>query len=225
MGTTIPTHIPSVKCLKKAFTTEWRKNCGLSLMEWITCAIGAWVWSICGARPHCDIDSVKKSKDHTISHDQGWACTEFVGGRNKLHGNKRGTRPWAVYYLCMCPGGVHRPVPDSYYCFIRKDGNPDKYHKPNFCTVCPVNWLALKEARMNMRDEPLRVFAKWCPSRHRFGQNHGDVVKYANLWFKVQGAEEGGRPFDSNSGRRGCAGWLQESHAPYHEGFELHGDL
>ena len=217
----VPDHIASHQALKKAFTTEWNEDCGLSLMEWMTGALCAWTWCICGARPGCDIDSVKKSEDHTISVDQGWACTEFVGGRNKLHGNKRGSRPWAQYYICLCPGGVHDPAPDGFYATIQNDGN--SRFQPNFCTICPLNWLVVKQARM--APEPLRLFAKWTTKRKRFGENHGKVIKIANRWFRAQGADEGGMDYQSNSGRRALAGWLQKTHAPYHEGFEVHADL
>ena len=220
-ATRIPTHIPSQKALVEAFTKDWHRDCQLSLMDWITGQLGAWTWTITGSRPNVDVKSLKESVDHTLSRDQGWACTEFVGGRNKLHGNKRGTRPWAQYYVCMCPGGRHKPVPRNYYVLIKNNGSPRM--NPRFPTCCPINSLELK--RQMMRPKPLRLFAKWTTKRKRFGQNHGNVTAVANSWFDAQQTLEGGKPYDSNSGRRALANWLQRTHTPYNEGFEIHGDL
>ena len=217
----VPTHIASKGALRKAFTKNWVRDSGMTLIRWMTALLSAWSWTVAGCRPQCDIKSLKDSEDHTLCPDQGWACTEFVGGRNKLHGNKRGTRPWAQYYICMCPGGVHKPVRATFFRRMRKDGNP--YGDPTFPTCCPLNCLEVK--RQMSYPKPLRLFSKWTTKKRRFGSNHGDVVGLANEWFAVQGALEDDRPYDSNSGRRALAGWLEATHTPYHEGFEINGDL
>ena len=36
---------------------------------------------------------------------------------------KRGTRPWRLWYACMCVGR-HSPVPDDVEYSMKKDGNP-----------------------------------------------------------------------------------------------------
>ena len=75
-------------------------------------------------------------------------------------------------------------------------------------------------------DLPLRLFSKWGTKGRHFGsRNHGDITALANAWFAAQGALDDNMPYDSNSGRRALAGWLQETHTPYHEGFEIHSDL
>ena len=194
-------------------------GCGMSFARWMTGLLAAWAWAVSGGRTSCDLTSVKKSEDHTLSPDQGWACTEFVGGRNKLHGNKRGTRSWAMYYCCLCPGGVHKGAPANLA--LDEHGNP--VGPLNFPTYCPLNCLAIKKS---LSAGALHVFSKWASAQLRFGKkNHGDVTGLANEWFRAQNALEENRPYDSNSGRRALAGWLQETHTPYHEGFEVHADL
>ena len=223
LASRVPVHIASSSALKRGFLRDWVKGNGMSLVLWLSGFLAAWSWCICGARPGCDLDSVKKSTDHTLSPDQGWACTEFVGGRNKLHGNLRGTRPWAQYYTCLCPGGVHKHVPAGFHLSLDRNGNPTR--PVRFPTQCPINVLALKESLM-APDLPLRLFAKWGTKSGRYcSRNHGDVTMLANAWFAAQGALDDNHPYDSNSGRRALAGWLQVTHTPYHEGFEIHSDL
>ena len=195
----------------------------MNLVDWLSAYLAAWSWCVVGDRPTCDMNSVKKSIAHTISHDQGWACTEFVGGRNKLHGNARGTRPWAQYYICLCPEGVHKTLPKDFHQCFGRDGNPTR--RVRFPTQCPLNVLQLK-ANLMSRGNPLQLFAKWSMKKLRYGErHHGKVIDLANSWFAAQGALEDNLPYHSNSGRRALAGWLQETHTPYHEGFEIHGDL
>ena len=192
----------------------------MTLVKWMSAYLAAWSWTVCGARPNCDLTSVKKSEAHTISHGQGWGCTEFVGGCNKLHGNKRGGRAWAQYYTCLCPGGVHQPIPADFYRRVRANGNPSV--PVRWPTCCPVNVLAFKQ---QLSSGTLRIFSRWTNKGQYGGRNHGSITGLANEWFAAQGALEDNTPYDSNSGRRALAGWLQATHTPYHEGFELHGDL
>ena len=226
-ATRIPDHIPSADALKRAWTRDWVAGNGMTLSKWFTAALCAWCWTVCGSRPNVDMMSIKKSTDHTISHDQGWACTEFVGGRNKLHGNKRGTRPWAAYYICLCPGGYHQPLPGNLRDVMLPNGNPNG--PVRWCTICPINIIDAKRQLSRVANHPspdLQVFSKWNDGQGCYGQrNVGDVTGLANEWFLAQGALEDNRPYCSNSGRRGLAGWMQATHAPYHEGFEIHGDL
>ena len=96
----------------------WAPN----LAEWAVAAIGAHDYFIYGLRPRVDIMKVKTSITHVINTNEKFGATEMVCGRSKLHGNKRGTRPWNVYRVCFCRGGRHTPVPKN----IRLDnqGNP-----------------------------------------------------------------------------------------------------
>lgn len=221
LATRLPTHIPSVAALKRAFLRDWVPGCEMSFADWLSGYLSGWSWGIFGCRPNIDIGSLKQSSQTTISHPQSWACTEFEGGRNKLHGQKRGGRPWAQYYICLCPGGVHKQLPAEFGKCLDKAGNPTE--PIHFPTYCPLNVLALKD---QLTRGPLRIFAKWTGGSREFGQrNHGSIPDLANRWFAAQGAQEDNTPYSSNAGRRSCARWLQETHTPYHEGFEVHGDL
>ena len=42
--------------------------------------------------------SLKESTDHCDNENQGWAWTEYEGGRNKLAGKKKGKRPWKAWF-------------------------------------------------------------------------------------------------------------------------------
>ena len=55
--------------------------------------------------------------------------------------------------------------------------------------------------------------------------NHGDPATLAIDFFEHQGSLPDGQRFDRNAGRRSLAAWLDSTHTPYHEGFEIHGDL
>ena len=81
---------------------------------------------------------------HTINHDQGWACTGYDGGRNKLPGKKRGTRPWNMYVVCTCEGGIHKPPPEDFEHTFTAEGN---VAETPFCTVCPLNCMELKKRK------------------------------------------------------------------------------
>ena len=72
----------------------------------------------------------------------------------------------------------------------------------------------------------MRVFSKWVKTRKGYGSNVGLPVKHAMEWLALQGVEPPEDcSFDTNGGRTALAAWLDETHAPYHEGFEIHGDL
>ena len=222
-GCMIPDHIPSVDALKKAFVGEWRPDCGMSFVDWLGGYLAAWAWAIYGCRSRVDIRSLKFSTSHHFSKDQKWASTDFKGGRNKLHEKKAGSRAWAMWLICLCPGGIHKGFPKGFEKHFDKLGNPTK--KANFCTCCPLNVIGLKKKLMR-RGLKLRIWAKWAFKHRDFGvRNHGDVAELAIDFFTAQEALDDNKRYDPHAGRRACARWLQEVHAPYHEGFELHGDL
>lgn len=223
-GTMIPEHIPSIPAMKKAFNREWHPSCGMPYTLWLTGFLSAWAWAVYGCRSRSDMKSIKTSETHHFSKDQKWACTDFKGGRNKLHEKKAGTRPWSIWYICLCPGGVHRAPPKRFEkCIDPKTGNPTM--RPRFCTVCPLNVLEIKR-RLMKKGIKFRVFAKYAVKYKSFAvRNHGDIPAMAIDWFAAQDALDDNKRYDSHAGRRACARWLQEVHAPYHEGFELHGDL
>ena len=99
-----PEHVPSPQQLKGAFTKPWRKSCGWSLPKFMSGLLCCWTWAVLGCRPRVDMDSLKRSEEHTLSLEQGWFATSFEGGRNKLCGTKKGSRPWNGYRRTqLCP--------------------------------------------------------------------------------------------------------------------------
>ena len=175
-----------------------------------------------GCRSGVDIKSLKEATQHTINLKEGWATTAYKNGRNKLAGKKKGTRPWNCYFICLCPNGKHVPVGTDWAWNIAPNGNPRT--PPTFPTECPLNCLRVKEIRGS--DDGFQLFSKWSKTPQNWSSNHGDVIGLANRWFRAQGAAHpSGSDYDSNSGRKCLANWLQETNTPYHEGFEVHGDL
>ena len=112
---TKPTVIPELRpTLCQAFTTSWTPACGMPFTLWCTALLACWTWAVWGCRGIVDMASLKTSTDHADNRVQGWAYTSYSGGRNKLCGVKRGTRPWKAYFICMCPNGTHVPVPPDW---------------------------------------------------------------------------------------------------------------
>jgi hypothetical protein len=191
----------------------------------------AWCWAVLGNRSKVDINSVRDSESHTLSTEQGWAATAFLNGRNKLEGRKKGSRPWNAYFVCLCPNGVHQPIPEGHEWNFTKSGNPKKSDDdekleeagPDYCTTCPLNAIDFKLRRCG--EEPMQLFSNWFKSCG-YGVNIGKLAKTAIEWLELQGVTAGeGNEFDTNGGRKALAGWLGELKVPYHEGFEIHADL
>ena len=147
----VPTRIPSPEQLKAALTKSWDAACGMSFARWITGLIALWCWCLWGCRSNCDLDSLKKSEHHIVNERDGWSATSYITGRNKLPGKKAGTRPWSCYFVCMCPNGLHQPVPNGWEWCIADDGNPSRSGPIPFCSECPINCIVLKLRRAGIR--------------------------------------------------------------------------
>ena len=210
-----PTRIPTPMNLKKAFTTPWKPNSGTSLTNHMLGVLTAHDTHIFGLRPNVDVKKVKDSTTHFINVNEGYGWTEMVGGRSKLHGHKRGTRPWKVFRICFCKAGKHTPVTRLK---LDKEGNPDR--EPPWNTCCP---LAAMEFLSSKQGKNWRVYAKWTKRKVYGGQNVGDVATHANEWLKQQGVS--GYPFDRNSGRKSLSRWLDYLGIVYEEHLPIHGDL
>ena len=140
-----------------AFTRKWLPDGGWSLAKFTTALLCAWIWAVTGARSGCDMASLKKSSTHSINFTQGWGCTAYEGGRNKLCGNKKGTRPWKAYFVCLCPKGKHVRVPEDFEYTLDEHGNPPG--RPKYYTYCPLAAIELK-SRMPVEGK-WRLFTKW----------------------------------------------------------------
>ena len=121
--------------------------------------------------------------------------------------------------MCTCPNGNHNAVTEADAWNFTRLGNPTQ--PPRWCTECPLNCLKLKE--MRSPSEPFHLFSKWTGTPRNWASNHGDVVALANSFMAAQGIHPE-RPFDGNGGRKCMAMWLDQTDAPYPEGFEVHGD-
>ena len=209
-----PVRIPTPANLKVAFTNKWSSAHPQSLTTFTTGVLCAYDTHIFGLRPNVDTKKVKDSKNHFINANEGYGWTDMVGGRSKLHGPKRGTRPWRVIRICLCKG-AHVSVPDHFNMDVQ--GNP--VDDPNWNTVCPV---AAMELMRYVQGDDFKPYAKWFSSSQHYGQNAGDVATYGNTWMTTQGVPG---PFDRSSGRKSLARWLDHLHVPYSEHLHIHGDL
>ena len=94
----VPQVIPSPQAvLVPAFTKAWKRASGWSLACFTTALLAAWAWAVSGCRSGVDFKSLKASDVHTFNFEDGWGCTAYDGGRNKLQGHKKGHRPWNMY--------------------------------------------------------------------------------------------------------------------------------
>ena len=216
-----PTRIPTPTNLKAAFLKPWTPKSSLSLAVHMSGCVAAADTHIFGLRANVDIKKVKESNSHDIVANEGYAWTEMVDGRSKLHLSKRGTRPWRCYRVCTCKG-THK-TPTKRQMRVNKDGNPSK--TPNWNTSCPI--AALEFISYHQRGESWRCYAKWTKEGCYGKQNYGDVPGLANRWLNAQGqyAGENKELFDRHSGRKSLARWLAFLKIPYRDSLHIHGDL
>ena len=218
-GRVIPQRIPTVKNLR-AFGKPWSTASPLSLIKFCSGEICAHDSFITGLRSTEDVDRVKKADHHEHDWKNGWQCTSFKGGRAKLCGKKKGTRPWAVWTVCYCKRR-HKGPPDDFWKQIKKDGNPRDPDKVDWCTNCPLSCLQLL---WQLQEKPRR-YGKWLDSG-RFGKsNIKDPVKCGIDWLVAQGECTQETRFDRNSGRKCCARWTRKVNLDYEPIFQMVGDL
>ena len=217
----MPVRIPVPLNLKMAFKSPWYPGHALSLAKFVPAVLCSHDTHVTGLRPNVDVAKVKNSTIHVINTNELYGYTEMVGGRSKLHGPNRGTRPWRVYRVCFCEK-EHFGPPD--HTWLDKQGNPvDQRGNPvavMWNTVCP---LACMEFMRNQQGSDWKPYAKYAPSTGLFKQNVGNVPVFANSWLVSQGVTGG--PFDRNCGRKCLSRWLQLLLIEYHEHMHIHGDL
>jgi len=218
---TKPTRIPTPAALKRAFTKRWTPKTKMPLTVWTVAYVAAYDWGIFGCRSQEDLKRVKFSRRHVFNREERWQASEYYGGRCKLAGNKKGSRPWWIFRICLCPGQHHVSPPRDFKNAIGRDGNPRVEIRWN--TACP---MACWEFYTSMLDPKcIRSYPKWIEGR--FGkENIESPVALAIWWFEVQGElSYDGKPFSSNAGRKSLARWCQKLNISYAESFEIHGDL
>ena len=228
-----PVRIPTPEELKVAFTREWTHpddrplrfqklrpvETSMTLVQHCSGLVQAYDWACFGLRSVEDIKRVKRGVVHEFDWDRGWQCTDFVGGRAKLCGVKKGNRDWKIWRVCFCPGGRHIRPPADFWLQIGRSGNPDCAVK--WCTVCP---LACIEFLWQLQEVP-RSYAKWLPASGRFGsKNVANVAASAIDWLVNQGACPTESRYSTNAGRKSLAAWTGLLKIDYRESFQIHGD-
>ena len=91
--------IPNPEQLKAVIDRGWTPEHPWPLLKWCTHYNCFWDTMVCGARSKVDLDKLKKSRRHQVSYVQGWQTSAFLGGRSKLAGVKKGTRPWSMWRI------------------------------------------------------------------------------------------------------------------------------
>ena len=209
--------------LEIAFTKPWNKNCGMNLMKWSSGLLATWDLQVLGSRPGVDLNKkLKNSVSHTVEPKKGWCSTSLVAGRAKLHGQKRGTRPWKAYRVCLCKDGKH-VSPTDLLEGIGADGNP--FVEPKVCTECPVVAAELVLGQQSHLPEAL-LYRKWSTKSGGWtASSRGDLVELSNEFLRAQGVLKEGESLQGNSGRQCLGRWLKFLKVPYPVGFQIHGDL
>ena len=212
----LPERIPTVAELIKAFTKDWTPASAMCFMRHCIGFLTSHDLFIFGLRSTEDMRRVKLSSRHDYDWDAGWACTSFLGGRCKLAGVKKGTRPWKIWRVCHCPGKHVRP-PAMFV--VGKDGNPTS--PLNWSSTCPV---AVQEFLFSYQWKKKRhCYVKWLKSGRMGASNVKDVAGTAISWMNHQLEKTTG--YNRNSGRKSLARWCSHLNVKYHESFQIHGDL
>ena len=210
-----PKRIPTPLNLKKAFKKKWTRRHTLSLPEFLLGLLACWDSAVFGLRPNVDTDKVKKSEIHEVNANEGYGWTQMLGGRSKLHGQKRGTRPWKVFRVCTCKE-EHLSPPEPLE--LSPEGNPEQ--DPAWNTCCPV---AAMEFLKICQGDKFKIYRKWNPRKGTYSNlNRGDIATCSLEWLYAQ---EIPGPFDRNSGRKSLSRWLEKLNVPYSEQLHIHGDL
>ena len=213
---------PEPANLKTCFTTEYRKGT-LAFHEWIVGLLATYDTHVCGARSVSDLKKIKDSRDHQFVPSAGYMWTQMVGGRSKLEYRKKGIRPWRNYRTCLCPGGVHKPVPEDWIDDTDDDMNPVN---PSWCTTCPLNcWQIIREG---LSEKDQRSYPRWAAKSRVFSADSYSIDALKELiqnWITQQGGNPDNLEFSSNGGRKSLAKLCSEYKIPYHQSFELTGDL
>jgi hypothetical protein len=222
---TLPLRIPTHNHLKERVVKHWTPDCSMSFAQSCVGRVAFWDIMVGGIRGTEDVARLKQSRQHFFG--PGWMATAFKGGRSKLHGSKKGTRPWKMYTPCCCPGQKHVSPCRADRLAIGKDGNPRPGKHVTFHDVCPVACFEFAALWCWNDQDQVRRYPRWCESKRmgRFApkQSYSDVVALALDWAEAMGYH--GVRWDHNSGRKSLGRWLSYLGLSYEEGFEIHADL
>ena len=223
-----PMRIPDLDDLKTAILKGWTPgDPNWPLMKHCVYYGCFWDSYVLGLRPNVDTDKVKKSTTHNYNWSKGWQCTDFVDGRAKLTGVKRGCRPWKSYRICLCKGDKHIRPAEKVWSMFDDDGNPSiDLARMKFDPRCPLACTEVIWQCQLEDDVPKRQYPNWIPRTKfrpaRLGAlNVGDPAEAGLEWLEHQGV---GR-FDHNAGRKSLAGWCRTLKIPYRLSVHIHGDL
>ena len=214
--------------LRTAFTSEWRgPGTGLSLLQFEQGVLGGWDWPVLGSRPWADLNKIKRSVSHLIDLERKIFVTDFVDGRSKLALEKRGTRPWKAWRICLCPNNEHHSPPEDFGPWsLDEDGNPKQPLGDQICTTCPVFAGEFLQKLQYGQEGDFRIYKK--PTNdsrfNRNGNNHHSVISLAHRFFAYQGITPHNKPFHPESGRKACGLWNGELRIPYFMNLHLTGD-
>ena len=106
-----PVHVPTADQLVHAFTTEWKPDCGLSLLCFLMGCLAAYDSHVLGSRPKADLNKIKES----VTHDHDKARHNEVSWWTL-----QTLRVWcallvSAHRICLCPEGKHtRPSSPSH---------------------------------------------------------------------------------------------------------------
>ena len=138
-----PERIPTPQELKVCFNKEWTTAHPWPLLDFLGGLVAANDLYLFGLRSREDTSRVKFSVTHEFNWKKGWQCTEFVGGRAKLCGTKKGSRTWHIWRVCFCRKKKHIRPPETFCELIDDAGNPTTTGKVPFYTLCPLAALEL----------------------------------------------------------------------------------
>ena len=147
----------------------------------------------------------------------------MVGGRPKVPGLNR-KRDWRIARVCLCPKGVHIPLPEDWKDCLDAQHNPQE---PTWPTVCPLNMFAVIQGLLPRTDKG-RSYPCWLRAQQRWSDRdlgHDKLVPLARTWLNIQGGNPDQLLFCSNSGRKSLGKWCSELKIKYSVSHQIHGDL
>ena len=215
-----PARTPTAKELYAVFKGSWSRDMG-SLVRFSQERVALWCTGVNGGRKE-DLERLKFGTSHDFNLDEGWAKTDYHGGRPKLCGQKKGRRPWATWFVCTCKGGEHQGLPEDEVEFEdwRHEEPPVSV---TWDTGCVMNCVELLRRVQLAKFDHFKLFRKWKLGTGFTKSNEGPVLQ--NLAFPHFRRFGVTRAFDMHSGRKLCARWTRKEGQRFRVVFEMIADL